>query len=100
MAKIISCSIDVTKIKKEKLFIGKNGAKYLNFQVFVNDEKDVYENDCSIAENQTKEERERGDKKNYLGNGKTVWEGRRGNVPITGAVSPASSAPPDDDLPF
>ena len=71
---IISCSIDVTKIDKTKLVDGKNGAKYFNFDVIVNDEPNQYGKDVSISLSQTKEERTAKEKKVFIGNGKTVWK--------------------------
>jgi hypothetical protein len=62
----------LTKIDKSKIQ-DKNGKKWYNFQVSINDEKDQYENDGSVWENQTKEEREAKKPKNYLGNCKVSW---------------------------
>lgn len=73
MARIISASIDVSKIDKSKLIDGKNGAKYYNFDIIVNDEPNQYGKDVSISQSQTKEEREAKEKKVFIGNGKTVW---------------------------
>lgn len=73
MARIISASIDVSKIDKSKLIDGKNGAKYYNFDITVNDEPNKYGKDVSISQSQTKEEREANEKKVFIGNGKTVW---------------------------
>lgn len=101
MAQILSCSIDVKKIDKSKLIPGKNGAMYLNLQLFVNDEKDTYGNNIDVAMGQTKEERERKDKKIYLGNGREIWKGTRGNTPISQQnTSRSLQNQPDDDLPF
>lgn len=96
MAKIISASIDLSKIDKNRIHPGKTGAKYYNIQVIINDEKDDYGNDCYIIENQTKEEREAKAKKKYLGNGKTVWES-----PSKDQEHQAEEQKPyTDDLPF
>ena len=64
MSKLLQCKIDVTKIDKGLLYKGEKGT-YLNINVWINDEPDKYKNDCSI-EQQTP----RGEKKNYIGNGK------------------------------
>ncbi len=72
--RIISGSMDVTKIDKTKLIEGKNGAKYLNFDIIVNDEPDKYGKDVSLTLSQTKEERTAKEKKVFIGNGKTVWK--------------------------
>lgn len=73
MATIINASINLSKIDKTKIIEGKDGAKYYNLSIFLNDEKDKFGNDVSVAERQSKEESEAKEKKNYLGNGRVVW---------------------------
>ena len=68
MSTIINLSIDVTKIDKTKLIDGK----YLNTQVFINDET-KYGNNVSMCYSQSKEERDNKAKKEYFANGKVVW---------------------------
>ena len=70
MAKLITASIDVTKLDKGKLVKGKKGT-YANLTIWVNDEVDQFGNDVSIQQSLSKEERESGAAKIYLGNGKT-----------------------------
>jgi hypothetical protein len=102
MAKLISVSVCLTDIDKNKITVGKNGKKYLNVTVSLNDEKDNYGNDVSLYHSQSKEEREAKAKRSYLGNGKVVWS----SDGVTSA--PASTAAPAtapvqgevDDLPF
>ena len=72
MAKLISASIDLSKIDKSKIK-EKDGHKYYDITIALNDEKDKYGNDCAITEGQTKEERLDKVKKVYLGNGKIIW---------------------------
>ena len=71
MAAIISASIDVSKLPKEKFVKGKKGVWY-NFTISVNDDS-KYGNNVSLTDSQTKEEREAGKPKEYLGNGKVIW---------------------------
>jgi len=71
MATIINASIDVTKIPKETLVTGKKGT-YANVTIFINDET-RFGNNASIAMSQSKEEREAGEQKIYLGNGRVVY---------------------------
>lgn len=78
MAMILNCSIDLSKIDKSKIIEGKNGAKYYNFDVVLNDEKDKYDKDVSLTQSQTKEERAAKTKKVYVGNGKKFWESKQG----------------------
>ena len=61
--------MDVTKLDKEKLVKGKKGT-YANLTIWVNDEVDQFGNDVSIQQSLSKEEREAGAPKIYLGNGK------------------------------
>ena len=64
MAKMYYGNIDVTKIDRTKLFIGKKG-KYLDVVVWINDEPDNYGNKLSIIQGQDKDDPS---PKVYLGN--------------------------------
>lgn len=75
MAMIIGLSIDLNKIDKDKIIPGKNGAKYYNLDVMVNDQQNDFGKDVSVTEPQTKEQRKDKVKKTYLGNGKVLWKG-------------------------
>ena len=70
MAKFISLGIDLNKIDKSKIVEGKNGAKYINAVVWLNDKEDQYVNTAAIQQSGSKEDREAGYKGAYLGNGK------------------------------
>jgi hypothetical protein len=109
MAQIINASIDLSKIDKTKIVEGKNGAKYYNFSITVNDEKDQFGNDVKLTAQQSKEEREVKTPKVYIGNGKTSW--KSGETITMGALKQqmsetmgnaiAASIPqPVNDLPF
>lgn len=63
MSKLLTGSIDLSKIDKSKLFTAENGKKYLNVAVWINDEKDKYNNDASIQQSTKKDE-----PKIYIGN--------------------------------
>jgi len=98
MGKLISASVDVTKIDKSKLFAGKKGT-YLNLDIWVNDEPDQYGKDVDIQQSLTKEEREANAPKVYLGKGekKFGWEGDS----VTSQAPPKSSADDEsDEIPF
>ena len=92
MARIISASINLSKIDKTKIIKGKNG-QYYNVSIIVNDEANEYGQDVAIVQEQTKEEREAKASKVYLGNGKTVW---------TNNAQPSANneSAGGDDLPF
>ena len=103
MASIIKANIDLTKVPKDKVFVGKKG-KYLPITITINDELDQFGNQGPVVVEQTKEEREAKVAKTYLGNVKVVWTNGE-NVdtpPRDGAPAPqaAPAAQPEADLPF
>ena len=106
--RIINASIDLTKIDKSKIVTTdkngqpfKNGGKYLNVSIILKDEPDNYGNDTSISINQSKEEREAGEQRIYIGNGKTVYiEGGQQQAKPTSSKSARTTVPNEDDLPF
>ena len=81
--------IDVTKIDKEKLFIGKKGT-YLDF-VIIDTPNSEYGN-AMIVESITKEEREAGKKGTILGNIKEFKKDTKEN--------PSKSGEDVENLPF
>lgn len=93
MSKLITASIDLTKIDKSKVVDGKKG-KYINLTMWLNDEADQFGNHLSIQQSLSKEEREAGADKIYLGNGR-VYENNGG-----GSSAPAAAPASDGDLPF
>lgn len=74
MQKLISLSIDVSKIDAKRLYKGKKG-NYLSATLFLKDETDQYGNNGFIVESITKEERESGQKGTILGNAKFLAAG-------------------------
>ena len=74
MQKLISLSIDVSKIDPKRLYKGKKG-QYLSATLFLKEEVDQYGNNGFIVESITKEEREAGKKGNILGNAKFMASG-------------------------
>jgi hypothetical protein len=104
MAQLISASIDVSKISKDKLIKGDKGT-YLNITISINDEVDQYGNQAGIYESQSKEEREAKEKKNYLGNGKIAWSSdgvstAKKVLPSSGTNSTPAIIIEEDSLPF
>ena len=103
MAGIITGSINLSNIPKDKIIEGKKG-KYLPISISINDELDQFGNQGPIVVSQSKEERESKSAKTYLGNIKVVWgngvmpdPAPRDGQPMA-AQSPAPVA--DNDLPF
>ena len=96
--KIISISVDLSKIDKSKIVVGKNGvAKYYNMIVTLNDTPDQYGNDASVSNSQTKEERTAKAKKTFIGSGKVIFSK---DAQPARQSQPASSSNESDDLPF
>jgi hypothetical protein len=98
MSAIINYSIRVDKLPKEKFVAGKDGAVYLNLTMSVNDET-RFGNNASIYISQTKEENEAKKQRNYVGNGKVVWN----NGSIVNAEKEVKEALQEEvvsDLPF
>lgn len=98
MASIITVSIDLNKIDESRATPHKNGARYYNMTVVVNDEPDKYGNHASVTEGQTKEERDAKKDRKFLGNGKVIWSKppEQKKPDNTGHTPPAN----DSDLPF
>ena len=103
MASIIKASIDLNKIPKDKIFVGKKG-KYLPITITINDEVDQFGNQGPVVVEQTKEERDAKDPKTYLGNVKVVWSNGNNVQPAPRDGEPAQTAGNTttlvDDLPF
>lgn len=78
MAEIINASIDISKFKDSEIIEGKNGAKYINFSLIINDTANDWGKNVSISKVQTKEEREQKARKTFVGQGVSVW--RNGEV--------------------
>lgn len=98
MSAIINYSLRVDKLPKEKFVAGKDGAVYLNLTMSLNDET-RYGNNASIYVSQTKEENDAKKPRNYVGNGKVVWN----NGTIVNAEKQVKEAVPEEpvsDLPF
>ena len=103
MASIIKTSIDLNKIPKDKIYVGKKG-KYLPITITLNNEPDQFGNQGPVVVEQTKDERDAKAEKTYLGNVKIVWtDGNnvdtapRDNNQSAPAPAPAAA---DADLPF
>ena len=96
MSSLVNVSINLDKITKSKIIKGEKG-KYLNLTISVNDEVNSYGQNASIFESC-----EKGENKNYIGNGKVVWtDGKitKAGQPETPTASQMGDDS-DDDLPF
>lgn len=104
---ILSCSIDLSKIDKNRIIEGKNGAKYYNLTVIQNDEPNKIGKDIDICTQQTKIERENKEKRVYIGGGKTVFKSPKTEANEQNSVSSHGTTTrdgittkDDDGLPF
>jgi hypothetical protein len=79
-----------TRAKHSAITTGKNGKVYANVTIWINDEKDKYDNDVSIQLNSKQEQRE-SEGKVYVGNGKTNR---------TASQAPATTHDDGESLPF
>jgi len=91
MSKLLTGSIKLSKIDKDRLFTSEKGDKFLNIGIWINDEKDQYGNDASIQQ-QTK----KGEDKIYIGNLK-FYEVQNQESANTNDTPPENG---NDDLPF
>lgn len=80
---------------------GKDG-KFQNFTVSINDETNKFGQNVTMYREQTKEEREAGKKKEYIGNGKVFWtDGKITKADKRADLEETSNASADDgQLPF
>jgi len=105
MAGIVKGSIDLTKVPKDRIIVGKKG-KYIPIAITVNDEEDQFGNFGPIIVDQTKEEREAKVAKTYLGNVRVVWSNGTfpAPTPFQGGQPKAQPKPAtakeEEDLPF
>lgn len=100
MAVILTTSINLNAIPKDKIIEGKKG-KYLPLTITINDDVDQFGNNGPVVVEQSKEERENKEAKVYLGNVKVVWSNIDG---VQAAPRQEKPAPKknvaSDDLPF
>lgn len=97
MSKLYNGSILLSDIPKEKMNVGKNGKKYLNINVWINDNVDQFGNIGSIQVSLPKAERDAGGKGAYIGNFKEPQQ--QSAAPIT-QPQPTQQQGTLDDLPF
>jgi len=103
VGKLISAKLDVQKISKNRLYKGEKGT-YLTVTISLNDQVDPYGNNVSVWEEQTKEERDAKAQRNFLGNGKIVFDSEAGKAPAqqqnSGFGQAPAGLPIEEELPF
>lgn len=102
MSSLVTISLDLSKIDKSRIVEGKNGAKYLDLTISVNDETNDYGKNASVYHSQTKEERDQKSSKSYVGGGKVVWTDGKITQAENKQQAPKPKPQPqmDDDMPF
>lgn len=85
-------NLDLSKIDKDKIYIGKKG-KYYEVVVRIKDEEDQFGNVGFVRTSTTKEERDAGYEASYLGNLKKIEFTKA-------AAAPAKADEVEEDLPF
>ncbi len=102
----IVAKIDVTKIDKNRIFVGKKG-KYIDI-VLIETPNNEYGDSHMVVQQVTKEERKAGVKGPILGNAKTLGGGNRDDGGDENGRSRTDGRPPsrppaanmDEDVPF
>ena len=104
MGALAQISIDLTKLDKTKIVNGKNGQKYYNLNIGINDNSDNYGNNIQVTEPQTQEQRAAKEPKTFYGNGKVFWTDGKIEVAkkneIVHATIINSNVADNNDLPF
>jgi len=97
MGQLISVSVALAKIDKTRFTADKNGNKYLQLTISVNDEPDQYGKDVQVWMEQTKEEREAKASRVFCGNGKVVFGKVGGTAPAQSKPAAANTSSDNDD---
>lgn len=108
MSTLLNLSIDVANLPKEKFVKAKNGKVYYNFTVSINDETNQFGQNVSAFDSMSKEEREAGKNKIYIGNGKVVWtdgsivvaERKEQDAPASAPQVEETNTQGSEDFPF
>ena len=98
MGAIASISIDLSKLDKSKIVNGKNGQKYYNLNIGINDATDQYGNNIQVTEPQTLEQRNAKEPKTFFGNGKIFWTD--GKIEVAKKNEVSSKVANNNDSPF
>ena len=101
MSAIATISIDLNKLDKSKIIEGKNGSKYYNLNISINDLTDNYGNNIQVTEPQSKEQREAKEQRTFYGNGKVFWTDGKCTIAEKKVSNPIVNNNSDNsDLPF
>jgi len=100
---VITVKLDVTKVDKDRLFVGKNGAKYLDLVLMPNKGDSKYGDTHFVIQSCSKADREAGVKMPIIGNA-TEKIRAKPDFPPEATQSPSQRNPEpqgiDEDVPF
>lgn len=105
MSQLITASICLSDIPREKIQTGKNGKKYINICIAELREVSPYGDTHTIYASQSAMERQGNEKRVYLGHGKNyapaAAPAAKAPQPPVNPFAPGAQRPSeDDDLPF
>ncbi len=99
MAKLIGLNINVTKLNKDRFYKGENGT-YASMDVWIDQEADEDWKIVSVSESLSKEERDQGTAKNFVGKGKLLYGWRDQPSEATERPQAATEGVIDESVPF
>lgn len=98
---MISLSICLSDLPKEKIQTANNGKKYINLVVDKRKEEGKYGETHTLYVSQSKEEREAKEDKKYVGSGKEyVYNGQHNNSTQSSGHQAKEQEQSNDGLPF
>ena len=102
---MIKLQVNLGKVDKELIYVGKTGTKYLNMFLRENrGGRDQYDNDGMIIQEVSKEQREAGVKGPIIGNYKDLGIGRAASQNVQQTTPEKKTFPlnmgQDEDIPF
>ncbi len=87
----VNLRIDVAKIDKSRIFVGKKG-KYLDLVAFIDTEnKSEFDDNGTITQELSKEDRDNGVKLPILGNAKIFWKDGQSGQQSQGRQQPQNN---------
>lgn len=96
MASLSSVYITTEKLKELLSILNQKQAKGVDLTISITNEQNNYGQNLSVFVSQSKEDRDAGKKKYYIGNGKVFWTD--GSIKV--AEKGATQEQPKGDLPF
>jgi len=101
---VISISVNVSKLRKNRFWTDKNGDMHCNLEVQLMKEPDKFGKDFTIYESEIKEEwgldRDKKPPRHYLGKGKSkLFNNSQQSQPVQ-TIQQVQQEQEEDDLPF